>query len=554
MMDNNVDNKNEKDFTNVFKEELTLDSILKRVPKDVMMTHSFFPLSFSEGVLEIGVVKKDDTLRDNVLRFLTHTLNITYTKTPITQAEFDKKIQDLEKQSLSDIHVNEDIFEEFEESSAAVDIDTAFDDDKEKESKDIVYSSPVVNLVKQILLNAVEEGVSDIHIEPRVENGVVRFRVDGTLYVKLTFPKKIYSAVVSRIKILSKLRLDERRRPQDGRFSISFQDNKVDFRIAVFPTVRGQKVILRVLNRASAQKNISDLGLEDFQENIMRDIIRKYSYGLVLVTGPTGSGKTVTIYSVLELIDKTEKNIISLEDPVEISVDDISQSQIFPEIGYSFATGLRSVLRGDPDVIFVGEIRDAETAKLAVQAALTGHLVFSTLHTNSAVGAITRLRNLGVESFLIASVLRLVVAQRLVRTFRKDVAEKIPIDISKKAIIEEEMNHIPKDIKNTIFPLDSLYQVPKDSEGEGMKGRTGVFELFEVTPTIQKDILRNKSEGIILNKLYKDGYITLKQHGFLKSIKGVTSFEEAVKLGSSILDSVEGEVNVSSPSDDLEVL
>lgn len=283
------------------------------------------------------------------------------------------------------------------------------------EAAAITEDAPVTKIVATVLRHASEQRASDIHIEPMVDQTRVRFRIDGVLLTNITLPSKVHSSVVARIKVLSNMRLDEKRKPQDGRFSARVGGNKVDFRVSTFPTYYGEKVVMRILGSAAKDLKLESLGFSERDLALIRAAIKK-PYGLVLVSGPTGSGKSTSLYAILNEIDRERQNVLSLEDPVEYTIPGVSQSQVRPEIGYTFATGLRTTLRQDPNIIMVGEIRDSETADLAVQAALTGHLVLSTIHTNNAIGIVPRLLDMGVEPYLIPPVLILGMAQRLVRT------------------------------------------------------------------------------------------------------------------------------------------
>ncbi len=397
-----------------------------------------------------------------------------------------------------------------------------------------VDDSPVVMLVRDVVAEGIKKGASDIHIEATATSVIFRYRMDGDLVIVRELPISQHQAVVARIKILSNLKLDERRKPQDGHFSIDFQGRKIDFRVSTMPAYFGEKVVLRILDTYKGVRDLDDLQMYPPHLSIVKEALN-YPYGIILISGPTGSGKTSTLYSMLNSLDKEGRNIISLEDPIEYSVSGVNQSQVAPDIGYTFASGLRSILRQDPDVIMVGEIRDAETAELAVQAALTGHLVFSTIHTNTAISTITRLVEMGIPHYLIAPTVRLVIAQRLVHKLVPETAETpqdiIPIEGSYKEMIKGQFGDLNQEFLASLPFTDSLHaQKPSVESRTGMEGRIAVFEMLEVDKDIEKAILGKKDE----NELYKiarsKGMITLKEDALLKSMNGQVPFRECMGL------------------------
>lgn len=401
-----------------------------------------------------------------------------------------------------------------------------------KEAKDIIQDAPVSKLVEVIVKHAIEGRASDIHIEPLDDKYRVRFRVDGILYASLDVPKEVGKAVVSRVKILSNLKIDEQRKPQDGRFQIREGGIITDFRVSTFPVVEGEKAVMRVLDRSNQVFDLKSLGLlgrnyEIFSKRILDP------YGIILITGPTGSGKSTTLYGFLKILNQEERNIVTLEDPVEYYISGINQSQIKPEIGYTFANGLRSILRQDPNVIMVGEIRDSETAELAIHAALTGHLVFSTLHTNNAIGSVPRLIDMGVEPFLLSSSLRVVAAQRLVRKICENCKEETEIPEEIYNNIKEELAGIPeKELKKYDIDLSQKIRLYKGKGCEecnnlGYKGRIAIYEVIEISDKI-KDLIAEKrgSEGDFEVQAKKEGMISMRQDGILKVLKGITEMSE----------------------------
>jgi type IV pilus assembly protein PilB len=349
-------------------------------------------------------------------------------------------------------------------------------------------------------------------------------------------PIKVHSSVTARIKILASLRLDERRKPQDGRFSATIHKKRIDFRVSTFPAYHGEKVVMRILDRSRGAMPLEELGLRKEYIGTIKNIIRQ-PYGMIIISGPTGSGKSTTLYSMLSLVDRESKNTISLEDPVEYSIDGVSQSQVRPEIGYSFANGLRSVLRQDPDIIMVGEIRDKETAQLAVQAALTGHVVFTTLHTNNAIGAIPRLIDMGVDPYLIAPTLKMVMAQRLVKRLCPEGGRTIPVEGSLKVMIEKQFESLPEAFRKKVPTGKQVYGIePTGACPAGTKGRIGVFEFFTMSKDIENAILRNPVEEAIERIARKEGMITMKEDAIIKSFERVIPFEEVNTLGGEIYE------------------
>lgn len=411
------------------------------------------------------------------------------------------------------------------------------DEQEDKKKEEVLKDAPVTKLVEVILSHAIDGKASDVHIEPMDHDYRVRFRVDGVLHLSLILPKEIGPVVVSRIKILSNLKIDEKRKPQDGRFRLTMNGKWIDFRVSTLPVLNGEKVVMRIFdNNGEGVSKIESLGLIGSAREYMELSIRE-TYGMILVTGPTGSGKSTTLYALLKILNNEERNIITLEDPIEYSTEGLNQSQIKPEIGYTFASGLRTILRQDPNVIMVGEIRDAETAELAVHAALTGHLMFSTLHTNTAVGAIPRLVDMGIEPFLIASSLRLVVAQRLARRICDKCKEELETSPSiKEAIMSEIKNISREELKK--YNLDANQGLKfyhgkgcEACENKGLRGRVAVYEVIPASDEIKTIIVEKKgNEGLLKEARDSMGVITIKQDGILKALAGYTTLEEIERV------------------------
>lgn len=421
--------------------------------------------------------------------------------------------------------VLEDATKEFELDDVKEKVDSAKDLEK------IVSDAPIAKAVAAILKFAVQKGASDIHIEPTETEIKVRYRMDGVLVNTLNLPPKAHSALVSRIKILSNMKIDETRVPQDGRFNSSFDGKEIDFRVSTFPTVSGEKVVMRLLDKEAGLRSLEEIGVTGRGFDKLTEGLSK-PYGLTLVTGPTGAGKSTTLYSSLTRLNDVGVNIVTLEDPVEYHIDGINQSQINPQVGYTFASGLRSILRQDPDIVMVGEIRDQETAEMAVNAALTGHIVLSTLHTNDAAGALPRLVDMDVEPFLIASSINTIVAQRLVRKICEKCTESVQLTKSEQTEMEHIISDMPKAVKDTLKPLKD-YTFKKGAGCEvcgnsGYKGRIGIFEVLPMSDDVQELLLKNASGEQIKDQAIKEGMVTMQQDGVLKVLNGVTTFSEVI--------------------------
>jgi type IV pilus assembly protein PilB len=441
-------------------------------------------------------------------------------------SEIEQKIAERYAQSLSG-----EVTKALEETS---DANIKGEVDLDKLSKGVVRQAPITKIVETILSFAMKARASDVHIEPEIERTRIRYRIDGILQEKLILPKSVHDAVVSRIKILSHLKIDEKRIPQDGRFSFEAEGAEVDLRISTLPTVHGEKVVMRLLKKNTTVPTLPDLGLTDLALSRVMEAI-KIPNGIVLITGPTGSGKTTTLYSILDIINSAKVNILTLEDPVEYQMNGINQVQINPQAGLTFANGLRSFLRQDPNVIMVGEIRDGETVGLAIQASLTGHLVFSTLHTNSAAGALPRLIDMGAESFLLASSIQLIMAQRVVRRINPDYIE--------------EYQPEPEIIKDVVEVLGGLYQQwcqknnkdpnklmlyrPKQNRPQNepeYKGRVGIYEVMPISEEVSRMILKNASAAELEQAALKNGMMLMKQDGYIKALSGMTTIEEVIRV------------------------
>ncbi len=512
-------------------QEMSFDT-LKYISEDSANHYGFAPIDLKDGALEVGITNPENVQAIDALQFISTKLGIPFKLFLISKGDY-KNIMETYKglgvqveEALKELNKEEvDI-----KGVSAENLSKEIDKIKPGEEAKIVEDSPVIKIVAVILKNALEDEASDIHIEHTGEKVKIRFRVDGNLYTSLSLPPNVYSGIVARVKILAKLRLDEKRKPQDGSFSAKINNRKIDFRVSTMPAYYGEKVVIRILDSEKGVKPLNELGLSKVNLDLIKEAITK-PYGLILITGPTGSGKSTTLYSMMNELDKEKSNIVSLEDPVEYHMPSINQSQMMPEIGYTFASGLRSILRQDPDIIMVGEIRDKETAQLAIQAALTGHLVFSTLHTNNAVGSIPRLIDMGVDPYLIAPTLILSMAQRLARTICPASRKKVPMDPSIKIQIEEQFKDLPVEFKKDIKIGNEMYDlIPSEGCPSGIKGRIAICEMFTVDQEMQSVILKNPIHSEIYKVARKNGMIVMREDAMIKSLAGIIPFTEVYKF------------------------
>lgn len=391
-------------------------------------------------------------------------------------------------------------------------------------------AAPIAKIVNTILEFGAKSRASDIHIEPQEVKTRVRYRIDGILQEKLTLPRSIHESLASRIKILSEMKIDEKRIPQDGRFNFKIGQEEVDLRVSTLPTVHGEKIVMRLLKKTGGIPTLADLGLRGSQLKDLEENITK-PYGIILVTGPTGSGKTTTLYSILDRLNKSSTNILTLEDPVEYQITGINQVQINPQAGLTFATGLRSFLRQDPNIILVGEIRDKETTQLAIQAALTGHLVFSTLHTNDASTAIPRLIDLGGEPFLISSVFNVSVAQRIIRRICDTCKEWFEPPMEVQTSIKSHLgNFLPKTTQENPSLKIAKGKGCEECNHTGYLGRVAIFEVLKLTPAINKMILNQSTAKEIEEHAKTEGFMSMQQEGYLKVLEGITTLEEVMRV------------------------
>jgi type II secretory ATPase GspE/PulE/Tfp pilus assembly ATPase PilB-like protein len=524
----------------IIKEDINWDNIeLKEdiiglIPFESIKKYGFAPFRQDKKNIDLAVVDPEDVNTQNVLSFFSRKIDKKLRIFAIDEDEFKillGKYKNPEIEIEKALKSLDESAKEEEKKASAL---------KKREKFSIMQEAPVSKMVEVILKNAIDGKASDIHIEPTENKVRVRYRVDGILYNSILLPKKVGPAIVSRIKILSNLKIDEKRKPQDGRFRIEDMGRLIDFRVSTFPISHGEKVVMRILDKSSGLIKLEELGMKRKDFDLVTKTIQE-PYGIILVTGPTGSGKSTTLYSILKMINNEGVNIVTLEDPIEYMIEGVSQSQVRPEIDYTFASGLRSILRQDPDIIMVGEIRDTETAELAIHAALTGHLVLSTLHTNTSVGAIPRLLDMGIQPFLLASSLKMVIGQRLVRKICgecKYAREEIPEGV--ELMIKKELSKVSNEVleKSQIKRDDVVAGNFRIFAGKGcskcmktgMKGRIGIFEVLNVDNNISRIINKNINENEIEKMALKNGFTSMKQDGIIKVLHGLTTIEEVQRV------------------------
>ncbi|RLG15494.1 hypothetical protein DRN69_02935 [Candidatus Pacearchaeota archaeon] len=515
------------------KTEIVPQNILNLIPEDTARHYGFIAFNKKDNVLDVGMVYPDDTKAQEAVKFITERLNLKLKVSIITQSDF-KNI--LKQYQTFTVEFNK-LLEDFQKRFSGVKKKRSPFKlvDLESTAGAVAEEAPIIKLFASILKYAVRSRASDIHIEPERNKLRVRFRIDGNLSNTLSLPLAVHQAIITRVKIMTNLKIDETRLPQDGRFFTIIDDKEIDFRVSTFPTALGEKIAIRILDPTSGLKSIHELGLEGENLQVLQNEILK-PYGMILITGPTGSGKTTTLYAIMQILNQDKVNIVSLEDPVEYTMEGINQSQVLPEIGYTFARGLRHIVRQDPDIIMVGEIRDNETAELATHSALTGHLVLSTLHTNNAIGVIPRLMDLGIDSFLIPSSLNLMIAQRLARRLCPDCKERVVASEREQQIIDEVLASLPKE-KREKLPYHRPYYIYK-SKGcttcnkKGYLGRIGIFEILKMTFELEQIILSQPSQERLSAEAKRQGMITLQQDGIIKVLEGVISLEEVLSITS----------------------
>lgn len=501
--------------------------ILELIPEPIVQVHHVVAFERKEGRIKLALLDPTDLQTLEFIEKKTGLIPDVHVTTPSSVQEVLKQYHKGLKAELKEISGKKK--------------EQEGDEPNEQNLKQLAEDLPVVRIVDTLLEYAILEGASDIHIEPLEKETIVRYRIDGILREVMNLPKNVHNGVIARIKILANLKLDEHRLPQDGRFKISTAEHKVAFRVSILPVYDGEKIVLRLLDETAKVLSLEQLGLQKKPlETLKRNI--KRPHGIIYVTGPTGSGKTTTLYTIINILNTPEVNISTIEDPVEYRMPHVNQTQVNPKIGLTFAAGLRSLLRQDPNIIMVGEIRDRETAEIATHAAMTGHIVLTTLHTNDAVTTLPRLNEMGVPDFLIASTSNLVMAQRLVRKI--DMAHIESYTLTKKQLAELEreidVQHLLEvleregavDLKKQNID-ELLFYRPKETGkpgATGYKGRIGIYEVLEVTERIAQVILDNPTPAELEKAAAEQGMITMLQDGFIKAKSGITTIEEVLRV------------------------
>jgi type IV pilus assembly protein PilB len=490
------------------------EQVLKLIPAEVARKNQVLPLRRDGRLLTVAMADPSDLGLLQDLKFITR-----FDVVPVVTGEFtlqalvDRCYEQADQPQLSELLRDmEEIGDELE---------LVEEEEDEVVTAAQINDAPVVRLINGILVEAVRRGASDIHIEPFEHELRVRYRVDGALLEVMRPPLKMKAALTSRVKILAQLNIAERRIPQDGRIKLKVNNRVIDFRVSTLPVLFGEKIVLRILDKGNLTLDLTTFGFEPkAEQDLMRAILNPY--GMVLVTGPTGSGKTTTLYSALQRINTIDSNIMTAEDPVEYNLEGINQVQVRPDIGLTFAAALRSFLRQDPNVIMIGEIRDLETGGIAIKAALTGHLVLSTLHTNDAPSTVTRLIDMGIEGFNVASAVNLVVAQRLVRRVCKECKEE-------KRYTREELVALGMDLEQASSITFYKGRGCEACGGTGYRGRAGLYEVMALSPALRRLILRGASVEELRDQAVSEGMLTLRKDGIKKLERGITTLEEVVK-------------------------
>lgn len=517
-------------FIDLKKQKIAYD-VLSLIPEPIARTHNIVAYKKTDRELEVAMLDVED------LR------SIDFIKKKVG-LKIQPRLTDAESIKHALLQYQKTLRDEFgdlikrESASISILAEGGEEGASEADLKKLAEDVPVVRVVNALLKHAIIQNASDIHIEPLENEVLVRYRIDGVLHDAMTLPKTAAASITARIKVLSNLKLDEKRLPQDGRFKMSVDNEKVSFRVSLIPTYYGEKTVMRLLREGGGGFTLESLGFHgQGLERVHKAM--KQTTGMILTTGPTGSGKTTTLYTILDILNTPDVNISTVEDPIEYQMARINQTQVRPEIGFTFAKGLRSLVRQDPDIIMVGEIRDNETASLAVNAALTGHLVLSTLHTNSAAGAMPRLMDMDVEPFLLSSTVRVIIAQRLVRRIygakesyklSKDelasIRNLIDIDRVLTALREEGIVKKDAELEDIVFAKPK----PSDDAPEGYKGRVVINEVLLVSPTIIELILARASSDKIELQARKEGMLTMAEDGFFKAAQGITTLEEVLRV------------------------
>lgn len=508
------------------EQDLVGDDLLRIIPRDVVQNYKVVPIERRGNMLVVGMLQPDNPAAQEALRFIAKREELSLGIYLITPSDFAAILRryspyhgeiDAALKEIGGVGYKDERLVSLEEGARTAE------------------EAPIIKIVASTLRQAVDAAASDIHIEPQKGKLRIRLRIDGKLEEVIALPQALSQQVISRVKVLARLRLDETRIPQDGRFRTVVDGREIDYRVATFPVPSGEKIAIRVLDPTTGLRGLREIGFNDFNFRIVESALES-PYGMVLITGPTGSGKTTTLYAMMQKINSESLNIVSLEDPVEYFMEGINQSQVRPEIGYDFASGLRQILRQDPDVIMVGEIRDSETASLAVNAALTGHVVLSTLHTNNALGVIPRMVDLKVPQFLLPSALNIMLGQRLVSRICPDCKKSRTAPLEAQKIIEKELSELPAQLKKDINftpPYAIYHPEPKSNckicKGRGVSGRIAIFEILKMTRELGDVVAAGFTENKLFAEAKRQGMVTLRQDGIIKALEGGILFEEVLR-------------------------
>ncbi|MCK4540173.1 Flp pilus assembly complex ATPase component TadA [Candidatus Parcubacteria bacterium] len=509
------------------KNQTIRKDILFLIPEPIATTHNIIAYETNNKEIKLAVIDPEDL---EIFEFIKKKTGLNVNISLTTPENIKETLKQYHKSLKAEFNYLSD--------------DKGEDKNKLEETKDLkklAADLPVVRIVDTLLEYSIIEGASDIHIEPEEKNILVRYRIDGILKNVMVLPKTVQSGIIARIKILANLKVDEHRLPQDGRFKITNNEYKVAFRVSIIPAFDGEKIVLRLLNEKAQVLTLEQLGLQKTPLKVLKTNIKK-PHGIILVTGPTGSGKTTTLYTVLNILNIPEVNISTVEDPIEYRMPHVNQSQVNAKIGYTFASGLRAFLRQDPDIIMVGEIRDQETAEIAVHAAMTGHLVLSTIHTNSAAATMIRLSEMGVPTFLIATTTNIIIAQRLVRKICPNCIQSFNLGKETVKELEKQLNieSLLKTLEKEKIIIDSKKGLKsllfyrgkgcKRCNNSGYKGRIGIYEILENTEETSGLILKNANTREINKQAVKEGMLTMVEDGFIKAKNGITTIEEIMRV------------------------
>lgn len=502
------------------------ETAMQDISRKAAATYRFVAFDEGEGRLKVAMENPNDFQAMEAVQFIAKRRGLTPDIYLASREAIDKTLGGSSAVAAEIGGALKDFSRELEEAGRVGVTD-------DREIGRIMEEAPVTKVVAVMIRHAIEGHASDIHIEPTEKDLRVRYRIDGKLHTSLILPLKVHAAIVSRIKILSNLKIDESRLPQDGRFSATIDRRAFDFRVATMPTTFGEKAALRILDKSTGAPSYEELGMRPEAQALLKKNLHS-PHGIILLSGPTGAGKSTTLFTSLSLLNAVDVNIVTLEDPVEYEIEGVNQTQVHPEIGLSFASGLRSILRQDPDIIMVGEIRDKETAELTVHASLTGHLVLSTIHTNDAIGTVPRLIDMGIDPFLLAASLRLLAAQRLVGRLCQNCKKEVPLSPKLRDKIAAQMARIPDTYKTEANQRNPKFLYasegcPKCQE-TGVTGRIGIYEVIPVTRNLRTAINSAASYDTLTSSAAAEGFLTMQQDGLLKALIGLVQYEDVLRV------------------------